>query len=336
LGPALPLTAMSYSAKLEQEISNYRDVLDVSALPEIFFYWSDKHLRPKLESLGFSNPNQVYVSYISRVASSPPARVCHILSLGAGNCDTEVGLAELLIQSGVNNFVFNCLDVNPEMLARGRQLAIERNLVSHFAFIETDINSWAVEKTYDIIIANQSLHHFVELELLFEKTWHALTDEGFFLTNDMIGRNGHLRWPEALELVQACWSLLDEKHKWNHLLQRHEPVYENWDCSISGFEGIRAQDILPLLARTFRFSLFLGFGNLINVFIDRGFGHNFDPADPRDCHFIDFVSGLDDYFIESGKIKPTQMIAAMTKYASTETKIYKHLTPEFCVRDPNL
>ncbi len=75
---------------------------------------------------------------------------------------------------------------------------------------------------------------------------------------------------------------------------------------------------------------------MINVFVDRGFGHNFDPANPRDCHFIDFVAGLDDYFIEAGKIKPTQMIAAMTKHQPAAAKYYKHLTPEFCVRDPNL
>ena len=158
-----------------------------------------------------------------------------------------MNLADLLGRSGVENFIFDCLDVNPQMLARGEQLAQERGLTSHFDFIEADINSWEAETSYDIIIANQCLHHFVELELLFEKTHQCLQDKGFFLTNDMIGRNGHMRWPEALELVQALWSLLDERHKWNHQLRRLEAVYENWDCSISGgFEGVRAQDILPL------------------------------------------------------------------------------------------
>ncbi len=327
---------MSYETKLEHEIRTYKDVLNVHALPEIFSYWSNKHLRPKFESLGFSNPNQFFVDYISRMATLQSSGNCKILSVGAGNCDTEVKLAQFLIQRGINNFCFDCLDLNSDMLARGRLLASEQTLSSHFGFIEADINGWTVEKSYDVVIANQSLHHFVELELLFDKIWQSLADDGVFLTNDMIGRNGHLRWPEALELVHACWSLLDEKHKWNHQLKRLEPVYENWDCSTSGFEGIRAQDILPLLIKTFSFDCFIGFGNVINVFVDRAFGHNFDPADPRDCHFIDFVAGLDDYFIEAGKIKPTQMIAAMTKHPPATPKYYKHLTPEFCVRDPNL
>ena len=143
-----------------------------------------------------------------------------------------------------------------------------------------------------------------------------------------------MRWPEALELVQACWSLLDEKYKWNHQLQRLELVYDNWDCSASGFEGIRAQDILPLLLNRFQFESFVGFANLISIFIDRGFGHNFDAGDVKDRLFIDFVSGLDDYFIEAGKITPTQMLAAMTKTPRGPTRTYKHLTPQFCVRNP--
>ena len=144
-----------------------------------------------------------------------------------------------------------------------------------------------------------------------------------------------MRWPEALELVQACWTLLDKKQKWNWKLKRFEEVYENWDCSREGFEGIRSQDILPLLVRSFHFDCFLGFGNAINVFVDRAFGLNFDVSNPKDCYFIDFVSQLDEYFIETGKFKPTQMIAAMTKTDRSPEKVYKHLTPEFCIRPPS-
>ncbi len=66
-----------------------------------------------------------------------------------------------------------------------------------------------------------------------------------FVTNDMIGRNGHQRWPEALEIVNQYWHELPEAYRYNKLLSRYEPEYMNWDCSTEGFEGIRAQDILP-------------------------------------------------------------------------------------------
>ena len=90
-----------------------------------------------------------------------------------------------------------------------------------------------------------------------------------------------------------------------------------------------------MLIQRFGFECFLGFANLIGVFVDRNFGPNFDPGNPRDRSFIDFVAGLDDHLIEIGKLKPTQMIAAIVKDKTVSPKVYKHLTPEFCVREVN-
>jgi SAM-dependent methyltransferase len=220
------------------------------------------------------------------------------------------------------------------MLERGKDLAIKAGLIDKFVFLYTDINSWVIDNTYDAIIANHSLHHFVELEVLFDKIYEALHPEGFFMTHDMIGKNGHMRWPEALEFVNAFWSVLDDRHKYNHQLKRFEATFDNWDCSKEGFEGIRSQDILPLLLEKFKFNLFVGFSNLIYIFIDRSFGYNFDLNNTWDKTFIDLVARLDDYFIESGRIKPIQMFAVMTREQKEPTKTYKHLTPEFCVRMP--
>jgi SAM-dependent methyltransferase len=218
------------------------------------------------------------------------------------------------------------------MLARGRQAAAAAGHAARFHFIETDVNHWANTERYHLVMANQSLHHFVDLEVLFGKIAASLRPEGFFVTSDMIGRNGHMRWPEALEHLNRLWTLLEDRHKYNQQLRRLEAVYENWDCSKEGFEGIRAQDILPLLVRRFRFDLFLGFANLVDVFTDRGFGHNFDIANPKDLAFIDYVAFLDDYLIEQGLLTPTHMIAAMSTAARGERRVYKHLTPEFCMQ----
>ncbi|OGW38797.1 MAG: hypothetical protein A2Y97_01450 [Nitrospirae bacterium RBG_13_39_12] len=320
--------------KLREEISHYAQVENVHELPPIFHYWSNKYLRPKLELLGFNNVEQFYIEYIKRLCSQDRTE-CKILSVGAGNCDLEANLSKLLVEQGIINFLFTCLDINPHMLQRGKKIVNDSGLASKFIFLNTDINSWEIDNKYHVIIANQSLHHFVELEILFNKINDALYSEGFFLTHDMIGRNGHMRWPEALEFVNAFWSLLDDRHKYNHQLKRFEPLYDNWDCSREGFEGIRSQDILPLLLSKFKFDLFIGFSNLISIFVDRSFGHNFDPNNELDRTFIDFFAKLDDYYIELGKIKPTQMIAAMTKEQKGATKIYKHLTPEFCLRIPD-
>ena len=136
-------------------------------------------------------------------------------------------------------------------------------------------------------MAHQSLHHVVALETLFEKTRMAIGDKGVFVVSDIIGRNGHMRWPEAMVEIDKIWAAMPDRYKYNHALKRFEATYENWDCSTEGFEGIRAQDILPLLQQYFSFEMFLGFGNLIDIFVDRAFGHNLDINSEEDKAFID-------------------------------------------------
>src|SRR5262249_40045150 len=136
--------------------------------------------------------------------------------------------------------------------------------------------------------------------------------------------------------VKKLWSELPDKYKYNHGLKCTDRIFPNTDHSSMGFEGIRAQDILSLLTKHFSFDLFVGFGNIIDIFIDRTYGPNFDPNNDCDRSFIDRVQALDQREIESGRIKPTHMLAAMTKQASSRAKTFKHLSPEFCVRRPGL
>ena len=72
------------------------------------------------------------------------------------------------------------------------------------------------------------------------------------------------------------------------------------------------------------------------VFIDRPFGHNFDAKANWDRDFIDRVHARDEAGILSGELKPTQMIAAMTR-EQVETKlVHSRLTPKYCMRLPEL
>ena len=87
----------------------------------------------------------------------------------------------------------------------------------------------------------------------------------------------------------------------------------NWDCSIQGFEGIRSQDILPLLLSQFHFELFVAYGNVIDPFVDRAFGHNFDATAQWDRDFIDRVHQRDEEAILAGWIKPVHMEAVVGK-----------------------
>jgi SAM-dependent methyltransferase len=328
-----PPVATEYETRLATEQAIYESCTNVHDLPAMFHYWSDRYVRPKLEAFGFSNPYDFFRVQVEEKCRQSPDRV-QIVSLGSGNGDTEVNLASILRDRSISNFEIECLDLNQAMLDRGYEDAKQRGLTSHVTFSKGDFNDWHPENSYDIVIAHQSLHHVVNLEGLFTSIENGLRDDGIFITSDMIGRNGHLRWPEALELVHEFWKELPEAYRFNRQLKRQEDVYENWDCSVEGFEGIRAQDILPLLVDRFHFHLFLAFGNIIDPFVDRAFGHNFNADGEWDRNFIDRVHARDETEMLAGNIKPTHMLAVMGKHPVSAPKYHPPLSPEFCIRRP--
>ena len=331
-----PETGSAYAVRLAAENGIYRDCVNVHNLPDIFHYWSNRHVRPQLEALGFSTPNEMFQKYLGAHFGPGKNTAPRFASVGSGNCDLEVSLASHFRSTGRPDFIIDCLDLNSAMLERGRIAAEEQHVAGCLNFLQIDFNEWTPAHEYDAVIANQTLHHVVKLEDLFARIKGCLKRDGSLVVSDIIGRNGHQRWPEALQLIEDFWRKLPPSYRFNRTLQRYEELYENWDCSGEGFEGIRSQDILPLLIDHFHFKLFFGFANLIDPFVDRTFGDNFDVKSAWDRDFIDQVHQRDDEEILAGRIKPTHMLAVMTTHPAASLICRTHLTPQFCVRDTAL
>jgi SAM-dependent methyltransferase len=329
--PGVP-DSSRYAASVAAEKQVYRDCLEVHDLPPIFHYWSNRYVRPKLEACGFSSPEQLFQRYVDKqFANGRKER--RIVSIGAGNCDLEVELAAHLVQQGYTDFTLDCLDLNSDMLERGRAHAATAAVSARMNFVALDINAWTATAEYDCVLANQSLHHIVNLENLFSEIKRSLKPGGTFIVSDMIGRNGHQRWPEALELVREFWRKLAPTYRFNRSLRRYEEIYEDWDCSQESFEGVRAQDILALLVESFSFELFIPFANIIEPFVDRSFGGNFDPDKAWDRNFIDSVQERDEREIAAGVLKPTHMLAVLGTDPLRSMQFTEPLSPRSCIRD---
>lgn len=324
-------SANRYDAQLQAERDTFDNQSEIHELPEIFHYWSNKYFRPLLEEYGFSNPDQLFAKYLMESGQRTGSKKLKFLSVGAGNCDTEVRAAVALKQTGLVDFTIECLELSPPMLARGRVDAAAQGVAEHVTFTESDFNRWQPTQKYDAVIANQSLHHVLQLEHLFDAIKASLHPAGLFIVSDMIGRNGHMRWPETMSVVQRFWQELPKSYRFNQQLKRYEAKYKNWDCSSEGFEGIRAQDVLPELIKRFQFKLFIAASSVVDVFIDRSFGHHFDVHNPRDLDFIDRLHAYDEKALASGELTPTRLIAVMS--LSAESAQYsRSLQPQRCVR----
>jgi SAM-dependent methyltransferase len=329
-------SGFSYRIRSLIERASYADVDGdtIHALPPILRYWEEEHLLPKFRSLGFAGVNDVLLTALSRAydAGTEPRR---FVSVGAGNCQLEIDLAASLVASGRSDFVYECLELNPIMLERAASDATAKGVREQISLCRVDVNRWSPAERYECITANQSLHHVVNLEGLFDAVYRSLLPSGTFAVSDIIGRNGHMRWPEALDLVEEIWPTLPDRLKFNHVENSLEGTFHNIDHSAGSFEGIRAQDILPLMLERFTdYDLFLAFGNLIDPFIDRTFGPNFDVRSEYDRSLIDSIALRDEAAIEAGTITPTHLVAVFAKDRPGLGGCWNGLTPERALRQP--
>ena len=205
-------------------------------------------------------------------------------------------------------------DLSPVLIDRFQDKVREAGLENRVFPRVQDLNMVSPDEQYDVVMANHSLHHIVDLEGVFAFIDQALFPHGIFATCDMIGRNGHMRWPETEAILQAVWPLLSDKQKFHHQLLRHHPDrFEDFDCSGEGFEGIRAQDILYLILNRFKPYKFFGYGGFVDVLADRGFGHGFNAEDEQHRAFITAWAKINEMMLDAGMIKPTVMSAYFTK-----------------------
>src|SRR5437763_9862673 len=149
----------------------------------------------------------------------------------------------------------------------------------------------------------------------------------------MIGRNGHMRWPEALTIVNEYWEELPASYRYDRQRFLQLDGFENWDCAKEGFEGIRAQDILPLLVQRFSFDIFLAFANVIDPFIERSFGPNFSIERDWDRTFVDRVHARDEDALAAGHIKPTHMFAVLRNGSGVADSFVGNVLPAQAIRD---
>lgn len=322
-----------YQERVEAQIAQYKDVEEIHDLPEIFHYWSSKYLLPKVASIFGISGRADILSHFLLGDGINKDRSFSFASLGAGDCSIEIEVAQSILKSGIRNFCIDAFELSPPLLDRAASALKKTELTAHFNLIPSDINEHEILDQYDGAMAHFSLHHFVALERIFDNIKRALRPRSNFLIFDAIGRNGHMRWPEVLRLVEAFWRTLPDEKKYHHQFQTRWDEYINWDCSSESFEGVRAQDILPLLIERFHFSHFAAAGGLVDVFIDRGVGHNFDINNKHDIAFIDAMEYLNQLLLEAGVIKPTLMFANM-RNEPCECKHEKNLTPAYCVRPP--
>ena len=230
-------------------------------------------------------------------ARADGGRVVKVLSLCSGAARIEASFA-----SQVGPLVeWSLLDINVDLLElASRQFAPEIKL----DLVEGNANNLVFSREkWDIILCVSALHHVVELEQLVRFCHSSLNEHGeFWSIGECVGRNGNRLWPDARAEANRFFAQLPATYRLNrHTKQLDREIPDN-DYSVGCFEGIRSEEIEPVLDRWFhpvdvyRRNCFLW--RLINL----AYSDNFDPGVADDRKWIvQMVAAELDHFRAGGR-----------------------------------
>ena len=326
LARVLPTSASRRLRALAERIAfNVTPQYQSETLPPIFHYWSARFLAPDARRLGIDSPEALFIDHVRR-RFAETGRPVKVLSVGTGACSMEIAMALELKAEEITAEVI-CIDFNPTLMRKAAEAAREQGVGDRIAFHRADCNQPFELPEQDVIIVNQFFHHVTELETCCQSLRRSLAPDGVLLSSDIVGRNGHMLWPDVETMVQHAWSSLPPSKRYdrhfNKWMERYRPInhaaYSN--------EGVRAQDVVGCLLAEFDFELFFTFGGAIMPFVERRIGFNFDPKQAEDCAWIDRLQGDDAAALTSARYPASNMIAALRHRGCVAEAQYEPVMP---------
>lgn len=241
---------------------------------------------------------QVPPNFAARLISrADRGGVVKVLSLCSGAARVEASFAA---QVGTN-VEWSLLDINVDLLGlASRQFPASVKL----DLIEANVNSlkFSGEK-WDVILCVSALHHLVEIENVVKFCHDSLNEDGeFWSIGEYVGRNGNRLWPDARVQANAVFQQLPPRFRLNHHTHQVDGEVPDNDYSVGCFEGIRSEDIEPVLDRWFhpddvyRRNCFLW--RLVNL----AYSDNYDLLKPDDCKTIGLLVDAEvEHFSKGGR-----------------------------------
>jgi SAM-dependent methyltransferase len=184
-----------------------------------------------------------------RAVHEREGRSVRILSL----CSGAAGIERQILVNAACPVEITLFDLNENLM---REATAALSSVAQISAVLGDVNAISAEQfgdiAFDIVMFVSGLHHVVEIERVLETVIEVLVPNGeFWIVGEAIGRNGNQLWPEALDAANRIFSRLPERFRRNASTGKVDFTVPEKDFSVNSFEGIRSEEIEPLLLRYF-------------------------------------------------------------------------------------
>jgi 2-polyprenyl-3-methyl-5-hydroxy-6-metoxy-1,4-benzoquinol methylase len=240
------------------------------------------------------------------------AKPIKALSIGCG-----FGIIERVLRRHDFCQLIHGVDVAENAIESARKTAKAEGL-DGLTYEVADLNTVQFPaETYDIVYAHAALHHVFQLEHILDQIKHTLKPGGLLVAYEYIGPS-QMQFPRRdLELADIFLKLIPERYR---KLQRRKGIKEEaFRFSLDVMnrsdpsEGIRASEIVPLIASRFEIKHFRYVGGTLLLLVFNEIAGNFNEEDPEIMPAIDALIALDNFLIDNGVLQSYHMYMVSQK-----------------------
>jgi SAM-dependent methyltransferase len=255
------------------------------------------------------------------------------LSLGCG-----FGVIERVLRRCDYCQLIHGVDV-AEGAIEGARKAAQAEGLNGLTYEVADLNTATFPKeTYDAVYAHAALHHVFQLEHLLDQIKQTLKRGGLFVVYEYIGPS-QMQFPRRdIELADIFLNVIPERYR--KLLRREGIKKKAFRSSLDAMnnsdpsEGIRASEIVPLIASRFEVRHFRYVGGTLLLLIFNEIAGNFDENDAEIMPLVKALIGLDNFLIDNKTLPSYHVYMVCQKTDNAVPMQTKNILPPSAVGLP--
>jgi len=253
------------------------------ASPLYWYYYGNK-------CFGNDRRGNGWLDWLRRTCE--PLQPSRILELGSGNGSLCIDVFKMGFTGRIEG-----VDFSPVAVELGGRKAAELG-ATNVEFRVADLNTIELEpQSYDLIVAQMTIHHVEAIEHLFGQIRRALSPNGVFAINEYVGPN---RWQfTTLQVLMAnlLLKVIPERLKLHHpngstKAPIRRPTVEEM-LELDPTESIRSEEILPLFGRYFEIEHRIDYGGAVSIPVLENIIGNFSEDDPVSIRWLRRVLRVD-------------------------------------------
>jgi len=229
----------------------------------------------------------------------------------------RIGLDALMVGCGSGHSVprwaatgvfrrIDAFDVAPGQVARAQACAAEHALdgLVHVRLADAATVDLG-DGSYDVIVAEQALHHLSPLASILARLARALRSGGLLVVDDFVGPTRHQWMPRQLEAANALLAQLPQacrRLRSGHVKdQVVRPSIARMILSDPS-EAVESSRILPLLHESFEVLDVRGYGGTLLEPVLSGIAHNFVGSDADTQRLLAMCFAVEDAMLATGEL----------------------------------